>query len=543
MTIGRFWPTPGFLHCALLIAALVVAGHGTAAAAATASETAASKALANAPLGTQGLIPSTERPTEWRGDGTGRFPGAKPPTKWSRTCTGNKAESSGIMFMTPVPAGASAPIVVGDRIFFGFDPYGLMCVSKTDGRILWYHTHHYYEVMADADRKTIDDRAKPLAAKISQHMDAEMKRMSDAVSPAGYGEDKRFMNWQWGQEMNETQKQLDALVKEVDKAHYSADKNYWEFASATPASDGKSVYMWYSNRVAVCYDLDGNRKWATIEPVAEKKFGEHGRHSSPVLMADKFMVEYANDIIAFDKKTGKPAWTSTLAKTIPWAPAAYASIVPAVIGGMPFVVTCRGDAFRVTDGALGWGPFKDYAGENSSAIVEQDHIFLWDRSGLIQLQAPANPGPSADVIVGKSLRGIKPYMIASPLYVNGLVYVVSDKGELHVFDPQAGADVYVKQLGLNGHIEYVFAPGYAASPTLAGKNIYIMDNQGGTLIMEPGPVYKEVSINHIETFDKKMKDKDGKESVVFEQTVSNPVFDGKLMIVRGQQYLYCIGSR
>lgn len=485
---------------------------------------------------------SAEKITGWRNDGTGRFPDATPPTKWSRKVTGGKPESSGILWMTPIPSGASAPIVVGDCVIFGFDPYGLMCVSKTDGKILWWHTHHYYEVMRDEDRKKIDEKAKPLYEKIKSNLDAEIKRMSDAVSPAGYPDEKRFMNWQWGQQTAETKKQLDAAVLEADKDRYKAEKNWWEFASATPASDGKNVYMWYSNRVAVCYDLAGNRQWVTLEPSAEKKHGEHGRHSSPVLTADKFLVQYTNDVIAFDRKTGKPLWTRTYAKALPWAPPAYASIVPATVGGQTYVVSCRGEAFRASDGEMGWGPFKDFGGENTSAIVEKDRIFLWDRAGLIQLQMPSAPGPNAMPTTGKSIRA-KDYMVASPLFVNGLVYYITDSGKLRVFDADAGSIVYEKDLPLAGHKEYVFYPGYSASPALAGKNIYILDNQGGTLILEPGREYKEVGINKIETFDKKNKEKDGKETIVYEQTVSNPVFDGKLLFIRGQQYLYCIGSR
>jgi hypothetical protein len=37
-----------------------------------------------APLGSPGFYPSPERPVGWRGDGSGRFPGATPPTVWSR---------------------------------------------------------------------------------------------------------------------------------------------------------------------------------------------------------------------------------------------------------------------------------------------------------------------------------------------------------------------------------------------------------------------------------------------------------------------------
>jgi outer membrane protein assembly factor BamB len=489
----------------------------------------------NAPLGAANYIPSIERPTGWRGDGTGRFPAATPPLKWARSAAGGRPESEGILWMTPVPAGGSSPIVVGDRIFFGFDPYGLICVSKTDGHILWYHTHHYYEVMPDADRKTIEDKAGPIYAKIKQQMDAELGRMSSAVSPAGVPDKARFMNEQWRRQLEGDQKQLDSAVQDVDKAKYTANKNSWEFAAATPISDGKYVYMWFSNRVAVCYDLDGKRQWVTMEPAGEKTCGEHGRHSSPALMGDKFIVQYANNVIAFDRKTGKPAWTKVM-EAPHWATPTYSSLTPTVVGGVQYVVSARGEGFRVADGELGWGPFKDYGGEDASAIVESGHIFLWDRSGMIQLLIPNVPGPNVKVTVGKSRRGKQNefYMVASPLYVDGLVYFVSDKALLYVFDPETGTTLYEKQLPLNAHVEYVWYPGISSSPTLAGKYIYIIDNQGGTLILQPGKEYKEIAVNKIVTAEKQGAN---------EQTVANPVFDGKLMLLRGQQYLYCIGSK
>jgi hypothetical protein len=37
-----------------------------------------------APLGSPAFHPSPERPVGWRGDGSGRFPGATPPTQWNR---------------------------------------------------------------------------------------------------------------------------------------------------------------------------------------------------------------------------------------------------------------------------------------------------------------------------------------------------------------------------------------------------------------------------------------------------------------------------
>ena len=93
------------------------------------------------------------------------------------------------------------------------------------------------------------------------------------------------------------------------------------------------------------------------------------------------------------------------------------------------------------------------------------------------------------------------------------VDLVSDKGLLRVFDPIAGKIEYEKPLPLDSHIEYVWFPGFASSPALGGKYIYLMDNQGGTVVMEPGRESKEVAVNKINTREKQGAN---------EQTVANP---------------------
>src|SRR5579862_6504173 len=40
------------------------------------------------PLGSPDFYPSAEHPLGWRGDGSGRFPGANPPAEWGRTVKG-----------------------------------------------------------------------------------------------------------------------------------------------------------------------------------------------------------------------------------------------------------------------------------------------------------------------------------------------------------------------------------------------------------------------------------------------------------------------
>ena len=61
-----------------------------------------------APLGSPDFYPSPEHPVGWRGDGSGRFPGATPPTVWSRRLADITSE---IMVQAVKPKGNPEPTV------------------------------------------------------------------------------------------------------------------------------------------------------------------------------------------------------------------------------------------------------------------------------------------------------------------------------------------------------------------------------------------------------------------------------------------------
>src|SRR5437868_3416930 len=88
-------------------------------------------AAAPAVLGSPTYLPTPEQPVGWRGDGSGRYPGATPPTAWERKRNGTKYETNGIPWMTPLPdVGVSCPIVVGQRIFITTEISDLVCIDK-----------------------------------------------------------------------------------------------------------------------------------------------------------------------------------------------------------------------------------------------------------------------------------------------------------------------------------------------------------------------------------------------------------------------------
>jgi hypothetical protein len=71
-----------------------------------------------------------DAPVGWRNDGSGHFPTAKPPSEWSR--------DKNVLWKVALPGPSyAAPIVVGERLFVVSDPAELLCVRRSDGKVLW----------------------------------------------------------------------------------------------------------------------------------------------------------------------------------------------------------------------------------------------------------------------------------------------------------------------------------------------------------------------------------------------------------------------
>ena len=128
--------------------------------------------------------------------------------------------------------------------------------------------------------------------------------------------------------------------------------------------------------------------------------------------------------------------------------------------------------------------------------------------------------------------------MASPLYVDGVVYSVEMGGGLAAVDTIARKANYRLFLdGYNRFNRYMY--GVAASPTLAGENIYIIDDAGYTHIIPPGPVFKESGRNILENIHLSSL---GNNPCKQESFCTSPFFQGKAMYLRGEEYLYCIGQ-
>jgi len=129
-------------------------------------------------------------------------------------------------------------------------------------------------------------------------------------------------------------------------------------------------------------------------------------------------------------------------------------------------------------------------------------------------------------------------MAGSPLIYQGTYYGIDQYGVFYAVDLKTGKTLYKQDVGFD-ELHHYNAIGVGAGATLGGKHIYVLDNQGMCVVLEPGPVFKQVAVNRIETVIQRDW------PIPPQETLSNgvPVFDGKRMYLRGERYLYCIGEK
>jgi outer membrane protein assembly factor BamB len=271
----------------------------------------------------------------------------------------------------------------------------------------------------------------------------------------------------------------------------------------TPVSDGRFVYALFGNGIVACYDMTGARQW--IQYFDLKIATEYGRATSPVFVGGKLLVTL-NHLIALDAATGKILWEN---KDVPEM---YGSPVAAKIGGVDVAVMPCGSIVRAADGKI---MASDLGGLSfASPVVVDDTIYLIQTASSAQKLSVTAGQWQAKQLWEQELEGI---FYASVLYDKGLIYAVSNENVFMILDAASGKLIASKELDLETANMY-------PSLTIAGNYLFIFNDQGETLVLEPGKQYKEVKRNRLP------KGHGG-----------GPAFDGKRMYIRSGSNLYCIG--
>lgn len=421
----------------------------------------------------------------FRRDGSGRFPDAKPPLRWS--------EEKGVVWKTPLPGSSySSPVLVGKRLFVASDPAELLCIDADSGKVLWQRSHSYADIFGEEKLKEIADQQEQ--ARQLKLRGSELQKKLRALKRADDADQEQI-------------KRLDAEVKQLRLRQKSlvtyppAKRGGSGNSAATPVTDGERVFTLFAQGILSAHDLAGQRLWARYVETPTSGFG----HSASPVLVDGKLIVHGRQLLCLNPADGKEVWRIKV--TTRWG-----TPLALMLGDTKVVATAGGEIVRVRDGKILVS--KLYKLGHNSPIVAGNVLYALDAGLLRAFRLPASEDEElAELWEVKSARQ---RTFASPIYHQGLLYQLTENGLLQVTDAKNGEEIYRKRLDF-GRRGRVFA-----SVTLAGKYLYLISENGTCLVLQPGREHTEVARNQL-------KDSSG-----------SPIFAESRLFVRGKRNLYCI---
>jgi len=463
---------------------------------------------------------------------------------WGRSDDETCAEKN-ILWSVPlaqaVRFSCAQPLVIGDRVIVNADPSFVVCYDKMTGKRLWLDYCGHHEFVTDAERQ-----AHP---ELFEKIDPKVKRIREIARDwtGATAEDV---------ELTALVQDVAKLMKQVDEQKYAGVAARQEAGSAglTSVTDGKSVYTWFADGVAVCHDLDGKRRWMTLENEGRaggKGNDHHGYQTCPVLTDREFVVAMMN-VIAFDRETGKVLWKIPRA-VFGWPPPNPAH--PVTAEGTNCVHYERLGLYKPGVGFFPWskstlvgsrGYVQDHDGSVFAEFTIPEEITPETKLRRRHVPKRADKELALITLGSWSAAGVQ----ANVLVHDGLVYTVAMGGPLRVYDAGTLELVYSVRLDMNTLMwayPYPHGSGVCASPALGGKYIYVFGNGGHAMVIKPGRKFEIVAENRIERLLPGHYTSHGglpaDQGFYAECTVSSPIFDGNRIYLQGEGYLYCIGAK
>lgn len=296
-----------------------------------------------------------------------------------------------------------------------------------------------------------------------------------------------------------------------------------DYGNATPATDGRVVCTSFATEWVFCYDIDGNFKWRR-DLGDETLMDFAGDGNSTIIDGDRVIALriglVGSYVTAFDKETGKTLWQVNCDEK-------YGSWTTQVMiedQGKRLVVTSFTERIRAMD--------------------DRDGNVVWECGGMTKVVVPtivyghglvfaASGGPGnalAAIKMGRTgdLTGTDavawtydksmPY-VPSPLLYGDELYVVDDKGILSCFEAATGKLRYDRT-------RIAGVPSLYASPVGAEGKIYVLGEDGAMVILKAGPKFEVLATNEIP-----------------ERFHASPALVDGMILLRGDQHLFCISSR
>ncbi|HTD66096.1 MAG TPA: PQQ-binding-like beta-propeller repeat protein [Candidatus Limnocylindria bacterium] len=292
------------------------------------------------------------------------------------------------------------------------------------------------------------------------------------------------------------------------------------FASASPVTDGETLFAYFGSRGLYAMDLKGSVKWQKDlgDMRTKNSFGEG---SSPALFGNTVVVNWDHEgddfIVAFDKNSGAERWRQKRDEQTSWS-------TPLIVqhGGVAQVVVNASAKVRSYDLATGkelWSIGPLTANAIPSAVSGNGMIYCMSGFRGAALFA-IKPGRTGDLTGSDAIAWTynkdTPYVPSPLLYDDRLYFVKGNEATLTVLDAKSG-QALVEAERLEG------VRGVYASPVGAAGRVYLAGRDGGVLVLKKGDKIEVLATNKLnDRFD------------------ASPAIAGRELYLRGKRTLYCI---
>ncbi|HEY9285799.1 MAG TPA: PQQ-binding-like beta-propeller repeat protein [Pyrinomonadaceae bacterium] len=297
------------------------------------------------------------------------------------------------------------------------------------------------------------------------------------------------------------------------------------FASPTPVTDGKMVFAYFGSEGLYAYDYKGNLAWK--QNVGRLVTLGMGAGTSPILHGNNVIVQAdtgpegkGSSIAAYDKKTGKEAWkVAREGMEISWS-------TPIIVRTKQReeLITSGNQHIIAYDPATGKELWRTKGVESNAIptpLTDGEMVFVY--AGYPKKITKAlKLGGSGELKEGEGVAwtyGKGAAYVPSSILLNGILYLMNDKGLITALDAKTGKAHYE-----GGRVPVPAT--FMASPVAFGGYILLTSEDGDTFVIKAGPKHEVVRTNALG------------EPVY----VSPAIADDKLFI-RADKHLYAIGKK
>ena len=310
---------------------------------------------------------------------------------------------------------------------------------------------------------------------------------------------------------------VEAFVKQMAPGETLNPKN--SFASPTPITDGKHVFVHFGPDGTACFDREGKRIWANDQV---KYNSQHGAGGSPVISGERliFHCDGAEDpfVVALHRDTGTVAW-QTLRPPMASPKWSFATPLDIEVNGTRQLISPAAQMVCSYDPASGTELWR-VRYPNKWSIVPRPvfaHGLVYVCTGydgpaeLLAIR-PTGSGDVTDSHIAWRTDDNVPH-IPSPLVVGDEIFLISDDGIASCRDAKTGERHWRQRVGGN----------FAASPVHGAGRIYLFSEQGVCTVIAADRKYRQLAVNDLQ-----------------EPTLASCAIVDSALIVRTAEHLYRI---